>query len=88
MASMTNFYTSIVYFGSSAYSYRFLRYITIQKYRNSNGEVKWMLIRELEVILYCGQPSTASGDVCQEDVEAEDDCALLDNAEGREWCCT
>ncbi len=44
-----------------------------------------MAIREVDVILYCGQPSATSGDVCQDNAQSEDDCTLLSSTEGREY---
>ena len=46
-----------------------------------------MAIREVDVILYCGQPSTTSGDVCQDIAQSEDDCTLLSSTEGGEYVC-
>ncbi len=46
-----------------------------------------MAIREVDVILYCGQPSTTSGDVCQDMAQSEDDCTLLSSTEGGEYVC-
>ncbi len=62
-----------------------LRYISIQKYRQINTGEQEMAIREVDVILYCGQPSATSGDVCQDNAQSEDDCTLLSSTEGREY---